>query len=89
MAIEIRNRPEFARDELKELPITEPATSAEESRTLAAEVAYQKGNLIGGNDRNNGPLLPADYTDAAKAAAERRIIIAGYRLAAMLSALQQ
>ncbi len=89
MAVELRNRPEFARDELKELPITEPATWAEESRTLAAEVAYQKGNLIGGNDRNNGPLLPAGYTDAAKAAAERRIVVAGYRLAAMLLVIQQ
>lgn len=83
-AIRLRNRPEFARAKLAELEVKDPEQWARESYRLAVEVAYQNRTLRGGTDRSDGPVLPNGYTDAAKAAAERRIVLAGYRLADVL-----
>jgi hypothetical protein len=59
---------------------------AYESAELAQRVAYVKGTLKGGTDRSDGPVLPGGYTREAKAIAERRVVLAGYRLAEVLKA---
>ncbi len=41
--------------------------------------------IQGSSDRSDGPVLTDDYTDAAKAAAEKRMVLAGYRLADTLA----
>ena len=50
-----------------------------------ADLAYRGGALAGSSDRADGPVLPDGYAAAAKAAAERRVVLAGYRLADALS----
>ncbi len=52
-----------------------------ESRGIAVEKAYLRGQLKGGTDRENGIDLPEGYTKAAKIVAEKQAAFAGYRLA--------
>jgi hypothetical protein len=53
-------------------------------RYLARDIAYAAGTLKGGTDRSDGPVLPNGYAKQAKAIAERRVVLAGYRLAVVL-----
>jgi S1/P1 Nuclease len=55
-----------------------------ESFGLAVSTVYRRGNLKGSTDRNRGTPLPRDYPAAAKRVAERRVALAGYRLADFL-----
>jgi hypothetical protein len=57
---------------------------AKASFELAKKVAYGDGQVTGSAIRDAAPVLPAGYTDDAKAAAERQIVLAGYRLAGVL-----
>jgi hypothetical protein len=84
-AIELRLRPAFARAKLAELgePNLEKWGRVE-SFALAKEVAYRQGKLRGSPSRLGAPILPEDYAKQAQAVAERRIVLAGYRLAAVL-----
>jgi len=50
----------------------------------AEQVAYQNGELKGSPKQDDAPTLPDGYTKKAKAVAERRIVLAGYRLADLL-----
>jgi len=52
-----------------------------ESRDLAIEKGYLRGELKGGTNAETAVSLPADYIPAAKAVAERQCALAGYRLA--------
>ena len=52
-----------------------------ESRELAIEKAYLRGELKGATDQAHAPSLPADYTKQAKQVAEKQAALAGYRLA--------
>ena len=79
-AIELRNRPEFARENLTELADVDPEHWAKESVKVATETAYRNGTLLGSQVKTDAPVRPDRYVDAAKAAAERRIVLAGYRL---------
>jgi hypothetical protein len=81
LAIELRRRPEFAREQLAELSAGDVKAWSDESLKIARDVAYASGTLKGGNDRGGGPVLPDGYTKQAKAVAERRVVLAGYRLA--------
>jgi hypothetical protein len=84
-AIALRNRPEFAREKLTELGEKDFDTWVKkESHDLARKVAYQGGELKGSPDKEEAPVLPDGYTKKAKAVAERRIVLAGYRLAELL-----
>jgi len=78
-------RPEFAREKLAELkePDFEKWATAE-SFPLAKEVAYLNGKIPGSPDRESAPVLPEGYTRRAKEVAERRIVLAGYRLADLM-----
>jgi hypothetical protein len=85
LAAKLLARPEFARDrlpELKESSFEKWAKS--ESLPLAKEVAYGNGKVQGNPDPDLAPALPEGYTTRAKAVAERRIVLAGYRLADLL-----
>jgi hypothetical protein len=83
LATELRLRPTFAREKLPEL-----AQGVDgwfhDNFVLARDVAYKQGRLNGGLDRSDGPVLPEGYAAEAKAIAERRVALAGYRLAEML-----
>src|SRR5688572_19509282 len=53
-------------------------------------LAYLDGEPVGSPTRDeNTPLVPAGYNEKAKLTAERRIVLAGYRLAAVLGELQK
>jgi hypothetical protein len=79
-AIELENR--FPRGSLPELTKdTTPKEWSLESRELAIDKGYLKGELQGSTNAANAPSLPPDYTKNAKAAAERQGALAGYRLA--------
>lgn len=84
-AAELRLVPTLARVKLAELG--EPdfeKWGRGESFALAKEVAYRQGKLRGSPTRLGAPVLPADYAKQAQAVAERRIVLAGYRLAGVL-----
>jgi hypothetical protein len=81
---ELRSRPEFAKGKLKEL--VEPSFDkwAAESFQLAQDAAYRNGKLRGSAHRNDAPVLPADSPKTVQPLAERRLVLAGYRIAQVL-----
>ncbi len=84
-AIELRNRKEHAKEKLTELTVIDfQQWAAKESLELAKKYAYRDGKLEGSPKRNGAPLLPADYAKTVQPVAERRALLAGYRLAAVL-----
>ncbi len=87
VATELRLRPEFARDKLTEL--ADPAFenwAKVEGVELARTAVYRDGKLAGGATEMAAVTLPADYPQVVKPIAERRAVLAGYRLAAVLAA---
>jgi S1/P1 Nuclease len=88
----MRNRPGFARSQLSELLSTNADAWAKESFEIATKIAYRNGGLIG-SPRNGSkdcttvaaaPVLPVGYVVNARRIADRRIILAGYRLADLI-----
>ena len=85
-ATALRLRPEHARAQLPELQETSfEHWARQESLSLAKEHAYRNGQLRGSRDAENGEILPADYIATVKPLAERRMVLAGYRLADVLT----
>ncbi len=85
-AIELRARPEHRREALPELAETDFDRWARlESLMLAKEYVYRSGKLRGSTDESRGEVLPSGYTKEAEPLAERRLVLAGYRLADLLS----
>ena len=58
-----------------------PVTWSKESRALAIEKAYLRGNLEGSKERDDAPALPEGYTKNMKQISEKQAALAGYRLA--------
>jgi hypothetical protein len=84
-ATELRNRKDIAKDKLTELKATDfEQWAAKESFELAKKVVYRDGKLQGATQRDMAPVLPADYAKTVQPVAERRAVLAGYRLAALL-----
>ncbi|HZZ82746.1 MAG TPA: S1/P1 nuclease [Gemmataceae bacterium] len=84
-ATELRNRQEFAKDKLTELAVTEfQQWAAKESLELAKKYVYLDGKLEGSPKLGAATALPADYAKTVQPIAERRAVLAGYRLAAVL-----
>jgi len=91
-ATTLRNRQEFQRSQLTELANTSFESWAKESYEIATKIAYRNGGQIGipkgGNkecrDVQATPLLPAGYVVSTRWIADRRMILAGYRLADLL-----
>src|SRR5215831_3358102 len=91
-ATALRNRQEFQRSQLTELASTDFESWAKESYEIATKIAYRNGGLIGA-PRNGSkdcstvttaPPLPAGYVLSVSRIADRRMILAGYRLAGLL-----
>jgi hypothetical protein len=80
-------RASFNRHRLSELPEKRFTEWAQESFRSAVQYAYRRGTLKGGADKDNGAVLPADYVSTTKPVAERRLALAGYRLADTLLAV--
>ena len=53
------------------------------SASLAKDAVYRNGKLEGSAQQNQAPVLPADYAQTVQPIAERRAVLAGYRLAAV------
>lgn len=78
-AILIRNNPALQRNRLSELKVKDFSYWAKnESFAIARDSVYEKGSL------KTGSTLSQQYRDKAKAIGERRIALAGYRLADVL-----
>jgi len=85
-AIRLRNT--YQRRKIPELAETQFDNWAKvESFNLAKQQAYLNGRLSGSLDRNDGKLLPPNYVANSKPIAERRMSLAGYRLADLLNKL--
>ncbi|MHC5747973.1 MAG: S1/P1 nuclease [Nostoc sp.] len=81
-------RASYQRSKLPELRETQFNNWAKlESFRIAKQKAYLNGKLSGSSDKNNGKLLPQNYAATAKPIAERRMSLAGYRLADVLNKL--
>lgn len=82
IATELENRPDFAINKLTELKTKDPLKWAQdESFPLAVKMAYLDGKLPHSTSRDEAPVLPEGYLKAAKAVAERRVLLSGYRAA--------
>jgi hypothetical protein len=85
------------RGQLTELASTDFASWAKESFEIATKIAYRNGGLIGGPRAGNkdcttvaaAPVLPAGYVVSASWIADRRMIVAGYRSADLLTRITQ
>ena len=92
-ATALRNRQEFQRSQLTELANTDFESWAKESFEIATKIAYRNGGRIGSPKGGNkdctmvaaAPVLPAGYVVSASRIADRRMILAGYRLADLLT----
>ena len=89
----LRSRQEFQRDQLTELESTSFESWAKESFDIATKIAYRNGGRVGIPKGGNmdctivaaAPVLPAGYVVNASRIADRRMILAGYRLADLLT----
>jgi hypothetical protein len=81
-AIALRQNADYQRDKLPELAETSFDAAKVESYKLAPQV-YE--NLQSGT-KIDGKELPDGYADTAKTIAQRRLVLAGYRLADYLKA---
>lgn len=93
LAIELREK--FPRKTLTELASTQPDEWAKESFEIAKSVAYQNGKFQGTprgerkdcHEVTDAAVLPNGYLGTARVIADRRIMLAGNRLAALLKSL--
>ena len=91
----LRNRQEFQRSQLTELANTEFESWVKESFEIATKIAYRNGGPIGSPRSGNmdcamvavARVLPVGYVVSASRIADRRMILAGYRLADLLMRL--
>jgi hypothetical protein len=89
-ATALRNRQGF---QLTELGNADFKSWAKESFEIATKIAYRNGGRIGSPRDGNkdctalaaAPVLPVGYAVSARRIADRRIILAGYRLADLLT----
>ena len=87
-ATSLLNRQEFQRSQVTELASTDFESWAKESYEIATKIAYRNGGLIGARRDGNKdctmvaatPVLPVGYVVSASRIADRRMILAGYRL---------
>jgi len=86
-------RLEFQRSQLIELASTDFEWWAKESFEIETKIAYRNGGRIGipkgghkdCRDVQAAPVLPLGYVVTASRIADRRMILAGYRLADLLT----
>jgi len=91
-ATALRRRQEFQWSQLTELASTDFEAWAKESFEIATKFAYRNGGRIGIPKGGNkdctmveaAPVLPLGYVVSASRIADRRMMLAGYRLADFL-----
>jgi len=84
-AVELRSRVSHRRAALREISERDFHDWSKEESFAAAKIhAYRMGAILGGADEDNGEVLPANYEVIVKPLAERRMVLAGYRLADIL-----
>jgi hypothetical protein len=84
-AIELRNTPGLTPTALEaQTRQLDFNAWAEWGASLAAESVYRRGKLASG-ERESGSVLPDDYADSVQPIARRQAVLAGYRLARLLS----
>jgi len=96
-ATTLRNRQEFHRSQLTELANADFESWAKESYEIATKIVYRNGGRIGIPKAGAmdcamvvaAPVLPVGYIVSASRIADRRMILAGYRLADLLIRLSQ
>ena len=77
--------PSYSRNALSELSETQFGNWAKpENFEIAKEFAYRNGKILGSPDKDSAEVLPADYVSSVKKVAERRAVLAGYRIADLL-----
>ena len=84
---------EDQRSQLTELANTDFESWAKESFEIATKIAYRNGGPIGSPRGANSdcamvaaaPVVPVGYVVSANRIADRRMILAGYRLADLLT----
>jgi len=89
----LRNRQGFERGQLTELASTDFESWAKESFEIAMKIAYRNDGRIGSPRSENmdctmvaaAPVVPVGYVVSARRIADRRMILAGYRLAGLLT----
>src|SRR5262245_39953570 len=92
-ATALRNRQGFQRSQLAELASADFESWANESFEIATKIAYLNGGLNGSPRAGSkdcttvatAPVLPVGYVVNASRIADRRVILAGYRLADLLT----
>ena len=90
-ATALRNRQDFQRSQLTELASSDFESWAKESFEIAMKIAYRNGGQIGIPKGGNcamvatAPVLPVGYVVSARRISNRRIILAGYCLADLLT----
>ena len=95
-ATALRNRQEFQRSQLIAIASTNFESWAKESFEIATKFAYRndgriwdtEGRKYGLRDGRGGSSASAGYVVSASRIADRRMILAGYRLADLLKALK-
>jgi S1/P1 Nuclease len=83
----------FQRSQLSELGNTDFESWAKESFEIATKIAYRNRGRVGSPRGGSmdctmvaaAPVLPMGYVVSASRIADRRMILAGYRLAALLT----
>jgi S1/P1 Nuclease len=96
-ATALRNRQGFHRSQLTELANTDFESWAKESFEIATKIAYRNGGRIGTPKAGatdctmvaTAPALPVGYVVSSSRIADRRMILAGYRLADLLIRMAQ
>ena len=90
-ATALRSRQEFQRSQLTEVINTEFESWGKESFKIATKIAYRNGGIgiprAGNKDCTTvtaASVLPAGYVVSTSRIADRRMILAGYRLADLL-----
>ena len=94
-ATTLKNRSEFSNSQLTELSATDYESWAKESFEIAVKIAYRNGAIPGTPKRElrecselpEANVLPAGYARVARRIADRRVMLAGYRLADLLRGL--
>lgn len=95
IATALRARPEFSRNNLEELRNQIFDSWAKESYVIASQIAYQNGRRIGTPrakkmdcpEVDDAAVLPVGYVQVARKIADRRVVLAGFRLADLLVSL--
>jgi hypothetical protein len=82
----LRERDDLERSDFPELSETSfNSWARSESLELAKQDGYLRGQLEGSTDEDDGEVLPDGYAGRARGVAERRVVLAGYRLADILA----